>query len=305
MEIISGTLGGITQLSKRNKRKEFNPFNISLVRNNDTYIFFLEQLQDIYMTLYSVLNLEESMDERFIAETMMHRNGIAVFYEEEIKNLIHLPFNEIGMPNIYNNPRKIQVFSSTGYYRILNSNEFVIIWSNYNRTPPIIKIRNFADRLYEVQRTIDVHLALHKISRIIKASENNKLSWQNLMMQVEGNIPTVYTKPEMELEDIITLDLSIPYIIDKLENQKHEIVNEFLTWCGIENSNRDKKERMVSDEVNSNYGHVEMSRNTGLRSRQEGWNRVNKKFHTNIEVIFNSEVPTLLNNAFISKRDIT
>ena len=90
--------------------------------------------------------------------------------------------------------------------------------------------------------------------------------------------------------------MSAPYTADKMDIHKNMVWNEFLTWCGIENSNQDKKERLVANEVGSNYGNVEISRNTCLQSRLKAVEKINKKFGLDIKVSFNSELITLLNN---------
>lgn len=57
----------------------------------------------------------------------------------------------------------------------------------------------------------------------------------------------------------------------------------------------DKKERQISDEVNSNLEQISMSRQIGLNSRRQGADEINRMFGTNITVNYNPELEQLYN----------
>ena len=72
-------------------------------------------------------------------------------------------------------------------------------------------------------------------------------------------------------------------------------MNRYLTLLGYENTNNDKKERMITGEISSNYGEVEAMRNSSLVARQNAVNEINEKFGLDIKVRFRSDVDTLVN----------
>ena len=120
-------------------------------------------------------------------------------------------------------------------------------------------------------------------------------------MQYDGNEPFIFgDKDMMNLSDIRALNTGAPYVSDRLTILKHQILNEFLSLMGIENSNEDKRERLVSNEVASNYGIVEINRNVYLNARREAVEKINRMFGRSIEVYFNSDVDTLVNRSNIS-----
>lgn len=280
-------------MRRGNPKKKFSDFAVTSALNQWTYQDFFNQMYEIYLNCHRLNHLPSSMNQRFIEKTLFERGSIAVF-EDEYLGLISLPYNQAGKPDIYDDPKRIYVYSTTGYHRYLKSNEFVIIWANESRVPPVEYVELMAWRMYEVQRTIDVNLQNQKNPKVLKGPEGQKLTIDNLMLKVNGNVPYIPVKKDFKIE-VEALDLSSPFIVDKLVNYQHELWNTFLTWCGIENANRDKRERMVAEEVNANYGNVEMSRKVGMDARQTSWKRVNERFGTQVEVIFNSEIPTLLN----------
>ena len=61
-----------------------------------------------------------------------------------------------------------------------------------------------------------------------------------------------------------------------------------MTFLGIENSNTEKKERLVTDEINSNLGSVYAQRMARLNARKDACKKINSMFGLNIDVRYNS-----------------
>lgn len=277
----------------------YDSFNTSSYENNMAYDDYFSRMKDIVLARFEWENLPKELNGRYIENILFNNESISFFFDDIVEKYITLPFNMIGKPDIYENPTEIEAFSlSNNYHRILYKTEYEIIWSNYIRRAPIITVTNFAKRMYEIQRTIDINVINQGNPKLVKSSQQQRLTIKNFMKNVYGFVPWIEVPPTFDEESISVMDISSPYITDKLDVHKNMVWNEFLTWCGIENSNQDKKERLVADEVGSNYGNVEMSRNTSLLSRQEAAERINNKFGLDIHVSFNSNVQTLLNRSY-------
>ena len=67
----------------------------------------------------------------------------------------------------------------------------------------------------------------------------------------------------------------INYIVDKLLLARDEIMNNFLTEIGINNSNVNKKERLIKDEVNSNNQEIESIVSVIYDNIKKSFDRVN------------------------------
>lgn len=80
-----------------------------------------------------------------------------------------------------------------------------------------------------------------------------------------------------------------------LSIEKNRIWNEAMLFLGINNNNMDKKERQISDEVNSNLEQISMSRQIGLNARRQGAKEINRMFGTEISVNYNPELEELYN----------
>lgn len=264
--------------------------------NNTTFIDFYNQLKELALNVFKYENLPESIDKRFI-ELYLFEKGYILYFNDPIIGDLCLPCTIGGPLDVYNYPINRKAYASNGYNAHRTNKDSVLIYNNYLHTPTELTIRLFALRLYEIQRAIDVNVKGQKTPKMVLSSEGQRLTMKNLYMQYDGNEPFIFGDKNLDLTSISVMDTSSPYVADKLITLKHQIWNEALTFLGIENSNQDKKERLVADEVASNYGNVEAQRNVMLNSRQDAIEKINKMFDKNIKVSFNSDLRTLVNNA--------
>lgn len=271
--------------------------------NNQTYIDYYQRLMEFAINMFEWRNLPPTVDERFL-ELTLYEKGYCLYFNDEVVGNLALTCTIGGMLDVYRIPTERRAFAVNGYNKICTSQDSVLIFNNYLHTPTILTIELFARRLYEIERTIDVNVKAQKTPTLVLASEQQRLTMQNLYMQYDGNEPFIFGDKDMEFDGIKCLRTDAPYVADKLQVLKHQIWNEALTFCGIENSNQDKKERLVADEVGSNYGNIEAQRNVMLNARRQAADNINRMFGTNIEVGFRSSLNTMVNSENVSRETI-
>ena len=271
--------------------------------NNQTYIDYYQRLMEFAINMFEWRNLPPTVDERFL-ELTLYEKGYCLYFNDEVVGNLALTCTIGGMLDVYRIPTERRAFAVNGYNKICTSQDSVLIFNNYLHTPTILTIELFARRLYEIERTIDVNVKAQKTPTLILASEQQRLTMKNLYMQYDGNEPFIFGDKDMEFDGIKCLKTDAPYVADKLQVLKHQIWNEALTFCGIENSNQDKKERLVADEVGSNYGNIEAQRNVMLNTRRQAADKINRMFGTNIEVGFRSSLNTMVNSENVSRETI-
>ena len=271
--------------------------------NNQTYIDYYQRLMEFAINMFEWRNLPPTVDERFL-ELTLYEKGYCLYFNDEVVGNLALTCTIGGMLDVYRIPTERRAFAVNGYNKICTSQDSVLIFNNYLHTPTILTIELFARRLYEIERTIDVNVKAQKTPTLVLASEQQRLTMKNLYMQYDGNEPFIFGDKDMEFDGIKCLKTDAPYVADKLQVLKHQIWNEALTFCGIENSNQDKKERLVADEVGSNYGNIEAQRNVMLNARRQAADKINRMFGTNIEVGFRSSLNTMVNSENVSRKTI-
>lgn len=271
--------------------------------NNHTYIDYYERLMELALNVFEWENLPPSVDERFL-ELTLYEYGYCLYFNDEIIGNLALTCTIGGQLDVYRIPILRRAYAVNGYNKLCKSSDSVLIFNNYLHTPTQLTIELFARRLYEIERAIDVNVKAQKTPTAILATEQQRLTMQNLYMQYDGNEPFIFGDKNMDLEGIKSIKTDAPFVADKLQILKHQIWNEALTFCGIENSNADKKERLVSDEVGSNYGNIEAQRNVMLNARRQAVEKINRMFGTNINVKFRSNLATLVNNENVSNETL-
>ena len=271
--------------------------------NNKTYIDYYNRLMELALNVFEWENLPPSVDERFL-ELTLYEMGYCLYFNDEIIGNLALTCTIGGKLDVYRIPVLRRAYAVNGYNKICSTKDSVLIFNNYLHTPTQLTIELFARRLYEIERAIDVNVKAQKTPTLILSSEQQRLTMQNLYMQYDGNEPFIFGDKNMDIEGIKSLKTDAPFVADKLENLKHQIWNEVLTFCGIENSNQDKKERLVSDEVGSNYGNIEAQRNVMLNARKQAVKKINAMFGTNIDVHFRSNLATMVNVDNVSRETL-
>lgn len=83
---------------------------------------------------------------------------------------------------------------------------------------------------------------------------------------------------------INVLNTGAPFLLDKLQEHKNDVMNELMTWLGLNNANTDKKERMLVDEVNVNNAHILMNLDIEFKNREKACEEINKRYGLNIKV---------------------
>lgn len=271
----------------RSKRENWE----SALLNNRTYLQYYNRLLELAINMYEWKNLPETVDERFL-ELTLFSDGMAVFFRDDILGDLCLQCMIGGNLDVYRIPIERTAYATNGYQMRLNNTNSVIIFNNYTHTNSMLDIEMFARRLYEIDRTIDVNVKAQKTPVLIRATENQRLTLKNLYMQYDGNEPFIFGDKNLDMDGIKALKTDAPYVADKLNILKRQIWNEALTYLGIENSNTEKKERLVSDEVTTNLGGVEAQRFCRLNARRQAAKQINKMFGLNIQVDFRQDKQT-------------
>ena len=161
----------------------------------------------------------------------------------------------------------------------------------------------FALRLYEAERTADVNIKAQKTPVLLLIDEKQRLTMENIYSQYDGNKPVIFGDKNSLGENVIkAINTQVPFIADKIINYKKEIWNEALTFLGINNIMVDKKERLITDEANSNNELINLNLQSYLAPRQEACRQFNEKFgftgtDKEISVRVRSDLHNIIKNA--------
>lgn len=274
-------------MSRRNKGNGL--FGESAVMNNATYIQYFNRLVELSVSMFEWQGLPETVDPRYL-ELHLFQNGSMVYFRDEVMGDLCLDCIANGQFDVYGNPISRRAYSSYNHYqKTLNETDSVIIWNNYLRQPSVLDVKMFAKRLYNLDRIIDVNANAQKTPVLVQGTEKQRLTLVNLYKEFDGNAPFIFGDKNLDLNSLRAISTNAPYVADKLYQLKTQIWNEALTYLGISNLNIQKKERMITDEVQRNQGGTIASRYSRLEARREAVDKINRMFGTNISVDYRED----------------
>lgn len=277
--------------------KKLTETDIAMNINNLTYIDYLNRLKLIATSLFTWKGLDEIAGfgaSRFL-ELSLYENGKACFVKDKERGYLALRVNPSDKLNVYMLPEKVLAWS-LGYNKNYLFDDVIYIMNNNLEIPTSQSLQLFTYRLYETERTIDTNLIAQKTPVLIEGDTKTILTLKNVYMQYSGNTPFIFGNKQFDISNKLNvLKTDAPYLIDKLENHKHEIWNEALTFLGIKNANTDKKERLITSEVESNDDLINYYLNCFYKTRKDACDRMNKKYELNIDISLNKDVLDLLN----------
>jgi hypothetical protein len=235
------------------------------------------------LSLFEWEGLPGSCDARFLEMTLF-KEGRAVFVNDSTLGFLTLRVNPNGHVNHYNEYTSYQAYSNTYTEKSFSANECVFIRNNYLEKPTEIPVMLYASRLAEIQRTIDVNINAQKTPVLIQCDEKDKTTLENIYKQYEGNRPVIVAGKGITADAFKVVKTDAPFVTDKLRIESHELMNEILSYFGINNANTQKKERLITNEVNANDEQVEFMAQSMLITRQEACEKINKMFGLHISV---------------------
>lgn len=260
--------------------------------NKDGFVQYYNRLAELSVSMFDWKNVPDTIDIRFL-ELALFRDGMAVFFEDEVMGYLGLRCMIGGRLNVYQIPTIRTAYASNGYNRPLDETNSVIIFNNMLHTNSMLDVEVFARRLYELDRIIDVNANAQKTPILISCDETQRLTLKNMYMQYDGNTPVIFGDKNLRPDSLKALNTGAPYVADKLYTLKTQIWNEALTYLGITNTNVTKKERLISDEVNRNMGGVLANRYSRLNTRRMACDEINKMFGLNMEVDYREDTRTV------------
>ena len=226
-------------------------------------------------------NLPEGITSRKIEEYLVKDGQVMFFRDNGI--FICLPAFGVGRYDTYNEPIEYNVVGNN-FNKIIDRDEGVIIRNNATSTNDHDDLLLFAERINEVEQTMDINLNGQKTPFVILCDEKERLTFKNILKQVRDFKYAIFGSKKLSLNNITTLDTKSEFLLDKLQDTKNSLMNELLTFLGINNNNTDKKERLLVDEVNANNEFILVNIEHMYEERQIACEQINKMFNLNIKV---------------------
>lgn len=273
----------------------------NLSQGNKYFRHYQQYLQLIALQLIEWVNLPKGIDPMYL-EKHLHINGqIAFAFDEKGLGYYVSKGSPVGVLDIYGNPTQFNCILGNG--KQLMSNLFtyvdepktnqnaVVINNNDFKQPTFNRLDLFASDLALIKQVQRINIINQKTPYIIFSNQEELLSLKKLMLQVDNDFEKVFVDKKLgDPREIIVHMTPAPYVTDKLQEQLISVWSDCMTFLGIDSVAFQKKERMLTGEVNANNEQNKVSENIYLKSRKEACKLINELFDLNVDVRIRSEV---------------
>ena len=260
-------------------------FRDAILMNSQTYNDYLDRMKKICLSMFE-WRLPDSMNARFLEMCLYYQGQAAMFYDSEY-GYINSMACDGGYINLYGLPTEVQCYSyrfnqRRSLYTVdvgeEKDKECILVMNNYERVPTAATISLFAYRLAEAQRTADVNIKAQRTPVLITTDQKQYFTLKKMYEEFDGNSPAIFADKNLITPDALkAIKTDAPFIAEHIMDYKREIWNEFLTFMGISNLS-EKRERMISNEVDSNNELVNLNLQALLIPRKEACKQFNEKY---------------------------
>lgn len=261
------------------------------ISNFKTYNMYFRQMLTLAENVFEFKNLPEFIDVSYLNKQLLRKGSVA-FFEEDGLGLIALPYNVVGNLDVYGRPNRIEVFGNNSFHRILDRDEYVIMYDNNGRYPLYLDICQMAERIALCVRTEDVNILHQRTPRVWKTSKDKELSLKNAINEIDSMQENVIAYESLDIEDANVILAPAPYVTDKIDIHLKELWAEFFRLIGVANLQEQKRERVIVDEMVASQGGTIASRFSRFEPRKEAIEKINKKFNADIQVQYYDGEPT-------------
>lgn len=179
------------------------------------------------------------------------------------------------------NPR----FKVQGSYRLVIGEECSIIKLQPDYCGLYDIVDYYGDLMALTAETVGVNILNSKLSYIFAADNKAKAeSFKKLYDQIASGEPASFIDKNLFDEDgrlqvsLLTQDVGKNFIADRLLDALGTIRNKFLTDIGIPNANTDKRERLITGEVEANNFETASKANLWLQTMKKGMQETRNMF---------------------------
>lgn len=260
-------------------------FRDAIIMNDMTYIDYLERMKKICLSMFE-WKLPDTMNARFLELCLFYQGQGALLYSNEY-GYLNTMASDGGYINMYGLPTEVQCYSyrfneRRSLYNVdvgsEKGEECILVLNNYERVPTVTTVQLFCKRLAEADRVLDTNLKALKTPILITTDQKQYFTLKKMYEEYDGNTPAIFADKNLISPDALkAIKTDAPVILSDVLEYKTAIWNEFLTFMGLQNLS-EKKERLITSEVDSNNELINMNLQALLIPRKEACKQFNEKF---------------------------
>lgn len=273
-----------------------NPKNVEGL-NNTSYFYYRNQLYLKIFSLFTFENLPDTWDIDYLRDNLF-RNGIMACVEKDGVNYC-LNCGYTGI-NVYNKPTKVMISNTVlGTFERTIHKDCELLYINYLNGHFLSCeriVNRYALLLAQCDGSLNVNLINSRVAHVfIGESDAQIKSYKKMYDEISNGKPCAFIKNSkngtpLDNSKLDVLNVKNTYVANDILLTKRTIMNEFLTEIGINNANTNKRERLVTDEVNVNNEETNALLMLWKDTMSQCFDKINAMFNTSIKVKVNENV---------------
>lgn len=280
---------------------------------------FMKKFEIIALNLFSWENLPPTIEERYIEKALFNK-GLVCLVDDKNFGQIVVGCNYSQNMNIWGEPTEvitngfnyvksfnIENTVNTTYTRDINNEindennilESAIVCQNNDLAISTREILEYyVNKLVEVELSTFTNVYLQKFPFLINTTKDNEMTMKTLIAKVDKGEPYImYNKKIADLSNAVDVfNLNVPFVADKLMQYRFETEREIYTLFGF-NNNFEKKERLLTDEINVNNDFINCNIDSMYKKRKQFAELMNAKYGWNVQVTKRYEIKEEVENS--------
>lgn len=273
------------------------------VKQYRTYDYWRQLFWTAAISRFEWSGLPDGMDARYLETLLCGWGSFAATKRSESGFMTYWAgrMSPVGNLDLYRNPNTIDIYSPNGGHQRRHANWWVkksgnqysskselmhadacICWDNLTRFPTLQLLDRQAQRLADMDTTVDQHVRAMRVPYIISVDEYGKKNAQDMYNKIDSGQPAIYMNPQgmqnISVQVLQTMNKAA-YAGSDILNDELKIVSAVYTMLGIDNNAAaEKKERVQTAETLANNEQFMIQRNSYMKPRKEFCERVNDMF---------------------------
>jgi len=251
----------------------------ALARNLTTSDTWLERLQLAAVSRIQ-WNLPDTVDPLYV-ERELFFNGRVIFFIAD-GSLVALSGFGSSKPNLYGIPLVRTVNAKNGFTAQLTNENSVIMYNNTLKRPTAPLAIDYAIRLANLDRIIELNANAQKTPYIIKATKENELSVRNAYAALDNNEEFIAITEDFQPDALEVLNTGANngsnWVGLQLRTLQQSILDEYMLNIGIASANTQKAERLITSEVAASNGGLLIYQESFMAPRRNAAKFINDRF---------------------------
>lgn len=244
------------------------------------------------LSVFEFKGLPEIWAENYFKAVLFGRGYIAIF-DDPNYGIICQDCSLSDTYSLFRQPTRVIIanpfFKRSFQLKIGRTCELLKVQPDYRSVLDIVAL--YADMMAVSAETLAVNMINSKVSYTFFAQNRNMAeSFKKMYDQLASGQPMVVVDKDLQAEDgskawdTFQQNVGQNYIVTSVLNDMKTIEDQFNTRIGIPNANTQKRERLISSEVESNDVDTQALVNVWLDTMNEDLERINSRYGLDISV---------------------